>query len=154
MICNRFSSHKYDLIYHDDHEYERMSTGLVQNGAMTPLRLSPGRGTSQRIAAWRPPLIALGTTAGRAGSPLLRMWQPKAVRGAYANESMPRGEDMPNEKLRAEAAEKRRLAENARRLAGLMDQADAKKDLITQADTLEQLAQDLDELVRQHPRRR
>ena len=59
---------------------------------------------------------------------------------------------MADEKLRAEAAEKRRLAENARRLAALMHQVDVRRDLITQADTLEQLAQDLDELVRRHSR--
>jgi hypothetical protein len=54
------------------------------------------------------------------------------------------------DKLRVEANEKRRLAEHARRLAGLMHQAEIKKSLTSQAHTLDQLARDIDELVRQH----
>jgi hypothetical protein len=57
------------------------------------------------------------------------------------------GEQM--EKMRAEASEKRRLAEHARRLAGLMHQPEVKKNLTSHAHVLDQLARDLDELVRQ-----
>jgi hypothetical protein len=53
------------------------------------------------------------------------------------------------EKMRSDALAKRRLADTARRLSGLMHQPDVKKQFATQAATLEQLARDLDELVRQ-----
>lgn len=53
------------------------------------------------------------------------------------------------EKMRSDALAKRRLAESARRLSGLMHQPDVKKEFSQQAVVLEQLARDLDELVRQ-----
>ena len=54
------------------------------------------------------------------------------------------------EKLRAEAMAKRTLAENARRLSTLIHQPELKRDMATHAYALEQLAQELEELVRQH----
>ena len=86
-------------------------------------------------------LMAARTTSGREGSSLVRMWQPeRGPRRLCQGKCIARGEEMPDEKLRAQAAEKRRLAENARRLAALMHQVDVRRDLVTEADTLEQLA--------------
>jgi hypothetical protein len=62
--------------------------------------------------------------------------------------AFPRGDDMQNETLRSEATEKRRLAEKSRRLAGLMHQPDVKRDLMREANVLEQLAHELEEILR------
>jgi hypothetical protein len=61
------------------------------------------------------------------------------------------GANMPSllDKMRAEAMHKRRLAESARRLSGMMHQPAVSRDLATQASVLEQLAADLEECLRQ-----
>ena len=53
------------------------------------------------------------------------------------------------EGMRNDAIEKRRMAELARRLAELMHQPDVRKELTRQSRILDQLAGDLEELVRQ-----
>jgi hypothetical protein len=53
------------------------------------------------------------------------------------------------DKMRAEAMHKRRLAESARRLSGMMHQPAVSRAFATQASVLEQLAADLEECLRQ-----
>jgi hypothetical protein len=54
------------------------------------------------------------------------------------------------ELLRTAAVENRRLAEHARRLAGLMHQPDVKKNLARQSAALDQLAKDIEDLVHRY----
>ena len=72
---------------------------------------------------------------------------PPRAAGAYAWGERFVGEDMAYERLRTEAIEKRRLAANARRLAEAMHQPEVRRDLMTQAFALEQLAQELEGIL-------
>jgi hypothetical protein len=96
----------------------------------------------------RGPTRTIDPTASGAGADFFRVWQPNCDPGRLCLGSAFWGEYMPNETLREEVMEKRRLAENARRLADLMHQPDVKQYLTRQADALERLALELEGILR------